>query len=197
MFTRTKARCRSDRADSSIVSFIFIIPLLFGFLMTMIDVSVYFSNRATIQQIARDGARTIGIFGGAGTETTVSPLEKSYGQSVAACADGRSLNKTSIECQVLDRYDDNVGLTNVAITQVDCGPERSTAVGSTAYCDVAWRYNGIPGSTLSFLNTPSKNTGGANAIPGCTEGSAALACNRTRVVGQFEVNMTGVTFPNR
>ncbi len=53
----------SDRADSNIITFILIFPLFFSFLVTMIDTSMYFANRSTIQQVARDGTRQAAIFG--------------------------------------------------------------------------------------------------------------------------------------
>ena len=48
-----------DRGDSELVSLVLLIPLIVGILFTMIDMSVYFSNRAQIQSAARDAARTV------------------------------------------------------------------------------------------------------------------------------------------
>lgn len=176
------ARLRSDRADSSIVTFVLIMPLFFSFIVTMIDTSVYFANRAIVQQVARDGARQVAIFGGSGTSTTQSPLESSYGVS-GTCGEvsdpgGRTANQTEIECKILQRYDEGSGLTNVVIDLVDCGPNQTFAIGTTTYCNIGWTYGGIPGSMVGFMKTSA--------------GESPFYKNETRVTGQSEVNMTEV-----
>lgn len=175
-------RMRSDRADSTLVTFVLVMPLFFMFVVTMIDTSIYFANRAIIQQVARDGARQVAIFGGDGTATTRSPLEASYGDS-GTCAEvsnatGRTANKTEIECKILQRYDQGSGLTNVIVDRVDCGPDTTLAIGQTTFCNVDWTYGGIPGAVTNFFKT--------------REGESPFHTNQTRVTGQSEVNMTGI-----
>jgi Flp pilus assembly protein TadG len=175
-----QSRRRSDRGDSQLVTFVLVMPLLFMLVVTMIDVSIYFSNRAVIQQVARDGARQVAILGGDGTATTRTQIEATNGET-AACNSvtnpaARSANQTQVECKVLLRYEDS-GLTNVTIDRVDCGPSFTTAVGQPTYCDVDWTYGGVPGAVTSFLRG--------------SDGAAPLQHNRTRVTGEAEVNMTG------
>ena len=180
-------RMRSDRADSSLVTFVIVMPLFFMFIVTMIDTSIYFANRAIIQQVARDGARQVAIFGGDGDATQRSPLEASYGVTGTCAtvenASTRSANQTEVECQVLARYDQGAGLTSVLVTRVDCGPSRTDAIGQMTYCDVDWTYNGIPGSTMNFIKT--------------SDGASPFNLNKTRVTGQSEVNMSGIALVPR
>lgn len=199
MFKVLKSRRFSDRGDS-IVSFIFIMPIFFSFLVTMIDTSVYFANRSIIHQVASDGARTVAIYGGGGNSSIQSPLEAAYGGNNGVCADSRAVNGNAIECNVLDRLEKGAGLTNVPADElrVDCGPwivtsapERTAwpglipvgGVGSTTYCDIQWTYNGIPGSVTSFIG------GVANGNP--------LQDNSTRGTSESEVNMEDVPFVPR
>jgi hypothetical protein len=200
LFRIQSSRRKSDAADSSIVSALFIIPLFLTVLFTMIDVSVYFSNRSTVQQVARDGARTVAIFGGNGTigpcpntiaktagSACESPLEDAYGSSTACATLGtlstKAVNRTNVECQVISRLDAGAGLTNVEIVSVACGPGRATAVGETTWCNVNWNYGGIPASTMGFIKSKS--------------GNSPFDVNETRVTGQSEVNMSGIPFNTR
>lgn len=178
-----KIRRLSDRADSTIVSTVIIIPLFIGLLLTFVDMSIWFSNRSMVQDISRSGARTVAIFGGAGNATQLTPLEKAYGIG-GACNDARAVNKNSIECNVLKRFDEGSGLTDVKIETVDCGPFQSDAVGRTTFCEVNWTYGGL---TLSGMNFFAIGNGDKNFF----------YHNRTRTTSESEVNMTGIPMANR
>ena len=74
-------RRRRDSGDASIVTFVIVFPLFFAFLITIVDISCYFNDRTIISQAARNAAREVAIFGGAGTGTQQSPLEAAYASS--------------------------------------------------------------------------------------------------------------------
>lgn len=193
MFSRIAKRRHSDRADSTVVTFVLVFPLFFAFLITMIDTSVYFANRSVVQQISRDGARTIAIFGGNGDATTQSPLERSYGQPIS-CSSAqldKTAHRTSVECNVLRRLEEGSGLTNVtfAAGAVNCGPVRAQSVGETTYCQVTWRYGGIPGSTMNFISVGRNDTTGKDG--------SLFTNNTTRVTSESEVGMAGINFVAR
>lgn len=183
-----RRRGRSDRGGSDLITFVFVMPLFFMFIITALDASIFMANRSVVQQIARDGARQVAIFGGTGTQTTMSPIEKAYGASasspVCGTSPGLMANRSSVECQVLTRLSGNTGLTNVSIQRVNCGPGLTLGgIGTETYCDIEWEYGGLPGAALTFL----KNS----------EGDPALKDNRTRVTSQSEVNMTGISLVPR
>lgn len=182
----TRRHC--DKGDSTLVTFVLVVPLFLMFVMTTMDTSMYFSNRATIQQIARDGARQVAIFGGSGTATARTPLEASYG-GAGACrtvqnAASRTGDQTQVECSVLANFEaGGAGLSNVTVTKVECGPGRVDTPGGMTYCDVSWTYGGMPGSTLSYIRNG--------------EGESPLQTNRTRVTARAEVSLTGVALVGR
>jgi hypothetical protein len=185
----TRRRQNLDSGDASIVSFVIIMPLFFAFLVTIIDVSIFFSNRTIISQLARNEAREVAIFGGAGTSSSQTPLEQSYasGGYDESCPSGISINKTPVECQLIaslgaDTNTNNsvstlpeqksTGLVAATINSVSCGPASTNAVGETTSCNVNWTYRGIPGSFLTFIK-----------IDGTAENLTGTA--------QSEVNLTG------
>jgi hypothetical protein len=100
-----KRRINSESGDSQIVTLVLILPFFFSFLITIIDTSIYFSDNGTIQQVARDGARQVAIFGGAGDTTQETPIEASYSSSSDSCSDPRSINSNVPGGLVTSSYD--------------------------------------------------------------------------------------------
>lgn len=172
MFTKLKEKFASDRGDSTLVSTILVIPLILGILITMIDVSVYFANRGQVLNMVRDGARQVAIFGGDGTATSATPLEKAYsGQSRATVCGGLSSNAvikdavksttTATECSVLRNIGTTNGLISFHVDSIECGVANAsgdftgsatTNIGQQVGCELTWSYDSIPGSGLSFMN---------------------------------------------
>lgn len=162
-------RLRSDRGDSELVSLIIVLPLMLAILFTIIDTSIYFSNRAVVQTAVRDGARTVAIMGGNGTNTTATPIEKKYGASITNACAGLSTNlavssaykpgvSTVIECSALQTYAKDPSLISVKITDIKCTPTVSRGIGTKTTCTVKWDYNSIPGSVLGFIRLAKDNT---------------------------------------
>lgn len=186
MFRIARLEKRRDSGES-LVSFIFIMPLFFALLMTMIDTSVYFANRSMVQQVARDGARTVAILGGAGNETQATPLEEAYGTTLSEACSGDALivvgtgTTTPVNCGVAQRLIDSKGFINVAVNYVSCGPDVAPTVGSSTYCEVGWNYGGIPGSGLSFI----KKRDGDSRV-------SVFDANITRVSSSSEVGLDGL-----
>lgn len=147
-------RFSSDEANSATVEFILLLLVLFAILMTILDFGMYFNNRSVIANSAQNGARLAAIFGGS-TETSIS---KQYGSKNW---DGnRTTNMTqrcigvannAIACIVLEDLLDNKGMVNTQIKSVDCGPGKTTGIGTRTWCEISWEYKGLPGSSLSLL----------------------------------------------
>lgn len=166
-----RKKLKSDRGASSLISFMLIVPLFLGLVMTTVDMSFYFSNRAQVEAIARDAARTVGIYGGDGNATQATRIEKKYGTSrTTACSIARAdidkapnkyifanadkKNLSAVECNVLASLALNGGLVSVASDTpviVDCGPEFTPEIGSRTYCTITYKYDGMPGAPLSFI----------------------------------------------
>lgn len=152
MIKRLLERVSSDRADS-LISAVFILPVIFFMLITTVDMGIYMSNRGQIQAAARDGARTIAIMGGNGTNLSdQTSLMKKYGVSGSVC-DGIKTTQanTPVECNVINGLNNSAGLVNITIHSVNCTPNVSTAVGEKVSCEVKWIYGGIPGSGMTFV----------------------------------------------
>lgn len=165
-----RKKIRSDKGSSALISFVMLIPLFLALVITAFDVSFYFSNRGQVEAVARDAARTVGIFGGTGSVTEATSIEKKYGLNKAtACSAARansapykdlwtSVNKSSytpIECNVLYALATNGGLVSVTMDGtgdgVKCGPKTASAIGSRTFCTVTYSYNGMTGSPMSFI----------------------------------------------
>ena len=184
MIEKMKKRVGSDRADS-LVSAVFILPMLFFMLVTTVDFGIYLSNRGQIQAIARDGARTVAIMGGDGSASSSTSLEYAYGQNRSdVCKEvtdqytGTNIsNKSTIECNVIQSLSNNANLVNVEITNVNCGPNRATAIGQKTFCEVSWKNNGIPGSAMSFTRGQDRagdGLGGTQVTRGSGESEVQL-----------------------
>lgn len=211
MFTKIRKLFGSDRGDSTLVSTILVIPLILGILITMIDVAVYFGNRGQILNVARDGARQVAIFGGDGTATQATPLERAYGQSRTTLCAGLSTapmvsaayssSSSAIECGVMRSIANTQGLISIRLTGVTCGvvpsggsgaftANATTNIGQQVGCEIRWRYDSIPGSGLGFLERAKSM--GYNDAQGLSQMDHVTKVNTTS-----EVNMSGVPLQNR
>lgn len=182
MLKRILNKLRGDRADSSPISAVFIIPLLALTCITLIDSMIFFSNRSIVQGMAHDGARTVAIMGGDGTSAQSTALERAYGlkmadtcgaipaDSIAAAA--KKSSSTAIECNVMLGIAYTNSLINVKLKDVVCTPSQANSVGQRVSCKVTWEYGGVPGSALSFMKFSGEQT-----VMGSSES---------------EVNLTGV-----
>lgn len=171
MLKKFVKKLKSDRGGSELISFILLVPLFLGLIVSAVDVSFYFANRSQVQDIARDAARTVAIYGGNGDKSKATTIEKSYGTSrAAACNVSRAdlanaPNKyifkeakrgemSAVECNVLAALANSIGLVNFATKEpvkVDCGPNEAKTVGSRTYCTIEYEYRGMPGAPLSFI----------------------------------------------
>lgn len=201
-------RLRRDKGDSTLVSTVIVIPLIVAILITIIDTSMFFSNRSFLINATRDAVRTVAIFGGNGTPTAETPLESAYGSNTNPCAgDLRSnpmidttydpaTSSTAVECQLMSNLASSAGLVNVKIKDVKCGPSKSSFIGQQAFCTVAWTYDGVPGSGLTLLRA----AGNAKlAAPGDGLGAdkGLDGVQITKVTTNSEVNMSGINCVSR
>jgi Flp pilus assembly protein TadG len=139
-------------------------------LITMIDTSIFFSNRSQIQSAARDAARTVGIMGGNGTAAQATPIEVRYGlDRSTACARvtagspaaaALKSSSTPIECNLMAALSESRGLINTTFSSVTCSPTFTARVGANVKCEVQWSYGGIPGSALTLVTNADTEKAG-------------------------------------
>jgi len=212
MFSKLRTKLRSDRGDSTLVSTVLVIPLILGILITMIDVSVYFSNRGQMLNLVRDSSRQVAIFGGDGTATYVTPLEYAYGVNRTTACSGldtrpmvanayKSTTSTAIECSLLKNISNSSGFVSVTVEDIQCGAATSAGnftltkallIGSQVGCELTWRYDSIPGSGLGFMSRLRFDDAG-NILDQVTKVNATSEVSQANVQCQ---NWTNGSFVN-
>ena len=128
----------NENGSGEVFASMLMLVLLLVVALVTINFSMFFLNKISIQAVARDGARTVAIFGGAGNEYTQTRLEKAYGTSDDVAT---GLKKT---------LKNNPSLMNVRIDGVKCGPYKTDGVGQETSCTVDWTYFPIPGDPIAI-----------------------------------------------
>jgi Flp pilus assembly protein TadG len=181
MIKNIRKKSQEDKGES-VLTAIIVLPLMFFTIMTGVDMSIMMANKATIETMADNAARTIAIVGGNGNASQATPLEKRYAFMHDCSSDypaGVSATSTAIECQLgKSLIDANLVALEVLPQAPDnrngiaCTPEKTTFIGQDVTCTVAWEYKGLPGSGLSFMQF-------TNAMK--TEGHARSEVNLSNV----------------
>ena len=180
--SRTTKWFKSDRGDS-LVTIPWVVLILVCLLMSTIDFSAYMMNRTQMTGLARDGARTVSIYGGSGSSTQQTTIEKTYGASRAnAC--GRVTAKpngvataaynsasTAVECTLMDTLNNHSGFLSLSVTGVKCGPSTTPNVGDRTWCTITWKYNGFPGSALTFFRSSNDWGNSEQSLSGGYQGT--------------------------
>lgn len=144
MITKLRAltQKQSDKeTGSDIVTTLFLIPLIVALLFTMIDVSTYFQTKTQVQNITRDGARTVALLGGASAEISLNK-EKfgGAGQSVATYV--RNKLVSGDKCTIS-------GCTT--LPTVTCSPTVATSLNADATCTTVYYYQPVGGQLVEWL----------------------------------------------
>jgi len=124
-----RSRIGSDRGDSEIITTLMVIPLVIWLIFSLIDTSLYMQARSEVQNVARDGARQVAIYGG--NDSRLNPDNKSISQ------------------QVFDRLYQNGKCTASVCTTppvVTCTPNSTTAGGQLVSCSITYSYSAIYGN---------------------------------------------------
>lgn len=197
VFKTLKDKNRRERGDS-LVSAVIVLPLIIAILFTIVDFSVFSVNRSIVQQASRDAARTVAIYGGAGTRGTATTIENAYGNNRAcatteanasragsgfAFAKAYSSSSTPIECALMNTLEENVSLVNVEFEKVKCTPAFTTSVGQEVSCTVDWSYNGIPASGLTLLGMVKNSDGSQGRRLGLHSRSIGTARSEVKFEG--------------
>lgn len=152
---------KNEKGAADVVALMFGIIILLSLMISALDAAMYFMSRSQIQAGARDGARTVAIFGGAGNPGVngkITELQRAYGDLSACQGVPRSVtNGRIVECEVYNQLNSRSGVLSGSISKVTCGPNVTTSMGQPTYCDVKWKYNSLPGSPITIFTTQKVN----------------------------------------
>jgi hypothetical protein len=112
------------------------IPFALGLIFALIDVSSYFQTRSTVQNITRDGARQVALYGGSSSSI---PL---------------NTNGQDVNVGVYNKlYRDGGCVPSNCPTPptVECGPGMATDLNVDAYCKVTYYYSSVGGGLVQWL----------------------------------------------
>ena len=62
---------KGEEGASELVTTLFMLPLALFLILTLIDVSMYFNARSSVQNVTREGVRQAAMWGGTGAHNTV------------------------------------------------------------------------------------------------------------------------------
>lgn len=166
---------RSDDADSTVISTVLVFPILLMMLITMIEMPIFFSNRNLLQNDLRQGARTAAILGGNGANpanrlaatyadkaacsTRVDLTDASGGRTgsqviTSVYSGGKRVvksNKDVVACETAVGIVQNKGYIAFNVYNVNCGPDLTSRIGQSTWCEADYYYDGIPGGAMSLI----------------------------------------------
>lgn len=124
---------------SDIIVTLFALPVVLAIVFSLIDVSTYFQTRAQVENITRDGARQVALYGG--TSPSI-PLNV------------QTLGGKDITATVLAKLWKNGNCTLSGCTKpptVTCSPTQASSLSQDASCTVTYNYRSIGGALVSWL----------------------------------------------
>lgn len=128
-----KIRERNERGD--VITALFMTPFAIFFLFAIVNMSLYFEARSSIQNIARDGARQVALYGGNNSTVPLNKTGKNVSQLVynQLYAKGKC---TRSHC--------------VKPPAVTCTPGVASQAGQTVTCKVTYYYSPVASDIFGF-----------------------------------------------
>lgn len=118
---------KNEKGSSEVIVTVLLLPVMFFFLMALIDVGLYFQTRTTIQNQTRDAARQVAIWGG--NESRLDPIyinsNKKDSISDRALV---SLSESSVRLQNLNK---------TKKVNFSCTPNSTSQVSQTVSCTLS------------------------------------------------------------
>lgn len=150
-----------ERGD--VVETVFMVPIAIFIMFAMINLSSYFSVRAQVQNVARDGARLVALYGG----NSPNAIRNNSGKPVETAV--LDLLWDGNKCKLSYCASNGGGQIRPI---VDCTPDVATAAGQTVTCNIKYEYsplapvppgleglNGVFGQPMSVTATFVSETG--------------------------------------
>lgn len=148
MIKNFKKRLKSNKGAAATIEMVIMSALIFIVLLLVLDFGVYFINRNTYTMAAENGARLAAIYGGAGP----TPISQKYGiNEIKPKCSQINANSPAACAMVLDLIDSRRGIINSEPVNAVCGPTMTGHMGERVWCEINWRYYGVPGSIVSRL----------------------------------------------
>ena len=160
----------SDDADSTVISMVFVFPILLMMIITMVEVPILFSNRNLMQNDLRQGARTAAILGGTGITGVSSANKLAYTYSDnTACNELGDIDNSWIDpsgvghktltdgkndpvaCETASAIGNNKSYIAFHIYEIKCGPVKTNKIGEPTWCQASYYFDGIPGGSMSLI----------------------------------------------
>ena len=133
---------KRNEHGSDLVVTLFMIPIFIAVLFSIIEVSTYFQTKTQVENIARDGARMVALFGGSSANISLNQ-DKFGGQGKAVTA------------YVYSRLVDVNGNCTISGCKqppvVTCGPSVASALNQDAFCTIDYYYSGVAGSIVNWI----------------------------------------------
>lgn len=144
----TRKRLGKENGSSDIVVTLFMIPFVLGLVFALIDVSTYFQVRAQVQNITRDGARQVAIYGGASPSIPLN-IQKTGGKDVGKLVFDKLYKNGN--CTLSACGSGTSGGTSSVGPTVSCNPPVAHSLNEDAYCSVTYNYRSIGGGVAANL----------------------------------------------
>lgn len=128
-------RRREEKGSSDIVVILLTLPIVIFLLLSLIDISLYFQARTMVQNVTRDAARDVSVWGGASANSPLNPTNR------------------SVQNQARDRLWDGQQCTSGNCSRspvVTCTPNQTSRAGQTVSCTTQyWYHSLVPGNPIS------------------------------------------------
>jgi Flp pilus assembly protein TadG len=124
-----------ERGSSEIVTTLFVVPIFIGLIFATVNSSIYFQVRSSIQNVARDGARQVALYGG---------------NNASVPRNDTGFNVSQI---VFNKLYKNGDCTYSSCSQpplVSCGPGQATGAGQDVFCEVTYYYSPVAEDYFGF-----------------------------------------------
>lgn len=144
-------RLRSMREEkesgaADVISFLFVFPLLFFMVLSIIEFGLHLQVRSQIQSVARDGARLTAMYGGSAKGVRLNNINK------------------SVDTYMMDRMWNSNGcklsLCKKKPTVSKCTPTSSKQFGTEVKCTITYFYKPYISGLFTFglegITSPSK-----------------------------------------
>lgn len=119
---------KDERGGSELVATVLLIPIATFLIFALINFGFYNITRSSVQQVVRDGVRTVALYGGNSANTALNQTGKPVAQLIKdrLYANGRCLQANCLKPPV-----------------VSCTPEKAKKVGTTVSCTLSYTYQPV------------------------------------------------------
>jgi Flp pilus assembly protein TadG len=130
-----KKRTQNENGEADIIVTLFMVPFAVFLIFALINMSMYFQARSVVENIARDGARQVALYGGAAANV---PLNNTG---------------SAVSDLVFNRLYANGGCTQSNCTappRVTCTPNQASAAGQSVTCTITYYFSPIANDWFGF-----------------------------------------------